>query len=247
MRCQVVSAVALYGPKPAPLAGFLGGLQDAVAERLGDGFRPYTLDQIHATLIWLNGLPDAGTGVIVNQRRLERTGERRPMDLGRATRILAEHLARPVPIRVGGFGPGDDVWFRSRGQHPHQRAFSAQAGAFVLVGWPVAAVAGRDRPLDRLRRAMSAAGVFHRYHEGDHDVDEDLHLVIGHHQRAPGAGAAVRAAVGAVRGRLAAEPFEFAIGADDVRIVASDSLTLSPAHFVGGLGTDEATLRSLMS
>jgi hypothetical protein len=114
----------------------------------------------------------------------------------------------------------------------------------VLAGWPALALAGDGRPLDRLRRDMNAANVLHKYHRGDADVDDDLYLVVGHHDGAP-AGALQRAAT-AVRDRLAADPVELAIGLADVRIVAADSHTLAPPVFSGGIPVDAQTLLALM-
>ena len=107
-------------------------------------------------------------------------------------------------VRIGGFRPdqqapspaGDSIW---------RRTFSVQGRAFVLVGWPTDSLAGAGRPLDDLRREMNAANVLHRYHVQAADVDNDLHLVVGHHAGAP-PGALVRATA-AVRDKLAADPW----------------------------------------
>ena len=90
---------------------------------------------------------------------------------------------------------------------------------------------------------MNAAGVLHRYHARPADVDNDLHLVVGHHAGAP-AGALARATA-AVRDELAAGPANLAIGLSDVTIVAADSHTLAPPLYVSRVPADEATLREL--
>jgi hypothetical protein len=241
---RIVTAVALYGPKDSPLREFFPGLQSLLAEHVGTGFRPYSLEQIHGTLIILTGVPDPATGALVNQRLLERSGIARKMDLGRAMDILTAHLATPVRVRIGGWRPRDPALFRSRGLHPYQRSFSVQDGAFVLVGWPAAALAGNGRPLDELRRGMNAAGVFHRYHDGETDIDDDFHLVLGHHDGAPAR--RLERAVQAVREHLAGHPVEFDIGLGQAAIVAARTPTLRPARFVSRLPVDQATLRSLM-
>ena len=56
MTSRFVSVVGLYGPKNEPVRDFLAGLQALIAEHAGDSFRPYALDQVHATLIALNGV-----------------------------------------------------------------------------------------------------------------------------------------------------------------------------------------------
>ena len=82
-------------------------MQALIAEHVGGDFRPYTLEQVHATLIALNGVREGGT--IVNEYMLEHTGERREMDLPLVMDILARRLRdaaagqdRRVPAGAGG-------------------------------------------------------------------------------------------------------------------------------------------------
>ena len=245
MGSRFISAVAFYGPKTGRLRELLAGVQALIAEHVGSGFRPYALDQVHATLIALNGVRAGGT--IVNEYLLEHAGVRREMDLPRVMDILTRRFAVPLRVRIGGFRPGQAVPFTSRGQHLAERAFSVQGDAFVLVGWPADSLrgAGRTRrPLDELRREMNAAGVLHRYHARPADVDNDLHLVVGHQAGAP-AGALARATA-AVRDRLAADPADLAIGLPDVTIVAADSHTLAPPLYVSGVPAAAAEVLALV-
>jgi hypothetical protein len=242
MGGRFISAVAFYGPKTGRLREVLAGVQALIAEHVGDDFRPYAPEQVHATLIALNGVRDDGR--VVNEYLLEHAGVRREMDLPRVMDILARRFSVPLPVRVGGFRPDQAVPFTSRGQHLAERTFSVQGDAFVLVGWPAESLAGAGRPLDDLRREMNAAGVLHRYHARAGDVDNDLHLVVGHH-----AGALVDAlvrATNAVRDLLAAEPADLAIGLPDVKIVAADSHTLAPALFVGDVPAAAADVLALV-
>ena len=242
MGSRFVSAVAFYGPKTGRLRELLTGVQALIAEHVGTGFRPYTLEQVHATLIALNGVR-AG-GAIVNEYLLEHAGVRREMDLPRVMDILDGRFAVPLRVRIGGFRPGQPIPFTSRGQHLAERAFSTQGEAFVLVGWPADSLAGAARPLDELRRAMNAAGVLHRYHARPADVDNDLHLVVGHHAGAPAD--ALARATAAVRDRLAADPADLAIALSDVTIVAADSHTLAPPLYVSGVPAPAAEVLALM-
>ena len=139
-QSRFISAVAFYGPKTGRLRELLVGVQALIAEQVGDDFRPYTLEQAHATLIALNGVRDGGT--LVNEYMLELAGRRREMDLPRVMDILARRFATPLRVRIGGFRPGQAVPFTSRGQHPAQRSFSVQDRAFVLVGWPAGSLDG---------------------------------------------------------------------------------------------------------
>jgi hypothetical protein len=239
---RFISAVAFYGPKTGRLRELLTGVQALIAEHVGGGFRPYTLDQVHATLIALNGVRAGGT--IVNEYLLEHAGVRREMDLPRVMDILARRFAVPLRVRIGGFRPGQAVPFTSRGQHLAERTFSVQGEAFVLVGWPAESISGAGRPLDELRREMNTAGALHRYHARPADVDNDLHLVVGHHAGAP-PGALARATA-AVRTKLAAAPADLAIALSDVKIVAADSHTLAPPLYVNGVPAAAADLLALV-
>ena len=183
MGSRFISAVAFYGPKTGRLRELLTGVQALIAEHVGAGFRPYTLEQVHATLIALNGVREGGT--IVNEYLLEHAGVRREMDLPRVMDILARRFAVPLRVRIGGFRPDQPVPFTSRGQHLAERTFSVQGEAFVLMGWPAGSLAGVEgpartrRPLDELRREMNAAGVLHRYHARPADVRRDQALHLG--------------------------------------------------------------------
>jgi hypothetical protein len=240
---RFISAVAFYGPKAGRLGELVAGVQDLIAGHVGDDFRPYTPEQVHATLIALNGVRDGGT--VVNEYMLELAGRRREMDLPRVMDILARRFASPLPVRIGGFQPDQAAPFTSRGQHPAQRSFSVQDRAFVLVGWPAATIAGNGQPLDELRREMNTAGLLHRYHARPGDVDNDLHMVVGHHAGAPAA--ALDRAAAAVRDMLAGEPADVAIGLPDVTIVAADSHTMAPPLYVSGIPADEASVRDYLT
>ena len=242
MASRFISAVAFYGPKTGRLRELVTEVQALIAEHVGAGFRPYTLDQVHATLIALNGVRAGGT--VVNEYLLEHAGVRREMDLPRVMDILARRFAVPLRVRIGGFRPGQAVPFTSRGQHLAERTFSVQGEAFVLVGWPTDSIFGAGQPLDELRREMNAAGALHRYHARPADVDNDLHLVVGHHAGRPAD--ALARATAAVRDQLAAEPADLAIGLSDVKIVAADSHTLAPPLYVSGVPAAAADVLALV-
>jgi hypothetical protein len=245
MAGRLVSAVGFYGPKTGALRELLAGVQAMVAEHLGDRFLPYTLDQVHATFISLDGVRDPDTEAVVNDYYLKHAGSRRQMDFRQVMDILTRRFRDPLRVRIGGFAPQEEVPFTSRDQHPFERTFSVEGNAFVLMGWPVVSVSGPARPLDELRREMNDANVLHKYHPGDTDVDNDLHMVVGHHAGAPDG--AVEEAADAVRDKLATDPVELDIGLGDVKIVASDSPTLAPPLYVSDIPADETILRELLS
>jgi hypothetical protein len=235
---RFISAVALYGPKAEPFRGLLADVQDTIGTY--PGFQPYTLEQVHATLIAFNGVRAGAGHALVNEYFLENTGERREMDIGRAMEILTTFFATPLRVRIGGYRPDDPVPFLSRGQHLHDRTFSVQGDAFVLIGWPVAT----GLPLDRLRRDLNAAGLLHRYHRKPADVDGDMHIVIGHHHDAPRE--TLDRAVRAIRRKLATSPVTFDITAADVRVVAADSHTLAPPLFSSPIPVEADIVRALV-
>lgn len=245
MRAKYVTAVALYGTKNGPLKELLQATQEILRGQLGTRFRPYALDQIHSTLIRLDWQPDGPAGLAVNTRYREVTGVADPMDPARALEILGSFGESPHRIRIGGYALGSPATFASRGFHPHDRMFSVQGQAFVLVGWPVATIAGGScvRPLDDLRRSMKDANIMHWYHESPTGIDNDFHLVVGHHDDA--APAEISAAGAAVREYLAEHPAEVDVSIDDVAVIASDSPTLVPAKFIGRIPEDRAAIMEL--
>jgi hypothetical protein len=233
---RFVTAVSLDDQKKGPLLDLLESVQATLTRRLPGSFRPYSLEQIHGTLIILSGRADDQVpGAVIGQYYLEHRGERRVIDFERALQILQARLAQPIRIRVGGFGPSDPGPFTSQGRPLAERSFSARGDALVLMGWPVSSLAGggRAQPLDALRREMAEAGVLHKYHVRSADVDNDFHLVVGHYADAPAA--LVAAAVGAVREDLAGRSVEFDVGLDQVRILATDSTDLAAPWFSSGL------------
>jgi hypothetical protein len=242
---QLVTAVALYGAKTGAFRRLLETVQAILSDKLAGRFRPYALDQIHGTVIRLDGVADGQTGLIINQRYLDLTGIPRVMDHARAWEILAAHLAPPLSIRIGGYRPDAAATFSSRGQHPYERTFSAQGDALVLMGWPVStAVNGiSQRPLDELRRKMNDANIWHWYHKSPADVDNDFHLVVGHHDGAPQP--ELTEAVCAVRACLMRHPVQIEVGIDQIVVIAANSPTLVPAQFAGRIPVDPAEIADL--
>lgn len=247
----IVTAVAFYGAKTGALKQLAECVQEILREQLGSGFRPYTLDQIHGTVIRLDGFTDPQTGSVVSLRYRDGAGPRPPMDHAQAQEILAARLTPPLRIRVGGFRAGEAAAFSSRGKHPYERSFALTRGAFVMMGWPESTIAhgSAAQPLDGLRRDLGRANVPHWYHHRPGDVDNDFHLVVGHLTTAPPDGAGppdgAAAAVHAVRSYLAGHPARLEVGTGQLAVIASYSPTLAPAEFVARLPVDPASIASL--
>jgi hypothetical protein len=238
--------VALYGEKPAPVRNLLSSIQLTLARRLGAAFKPYTMDQMHSTIVRLNARRDVATGRLVNQAYLEHTGRSRAVDIDRALGTIMSHLEPPLVIRLGGQHPDGKPGFTSHGQPPYERMFSSIGGAFVLMGWPLISIetGGKLQPLDDLRRGMNDAHVWHYYHQAADDVENDFHLVVGHHRPGVTAGI-VGESVRDVRNQLSEAVVDVPVGIEQVFIVASDSPTLAPARFAGRLPVSRDQLLGL--
>lgn len=247
MSARWTTAVALFGAKEGPLKGLLRSVQGIVSDELGEKFRPYTLEQIHGTLIWLDFAVDEESGLPFQEHYSEVTGNATPIVPKEALAILRSALEPSFRFRIGGYDRGDATTFASRGRHPFYRMFSVQGDAFVLVGWPLVTIERgfSQMPLNELRRSMNKAGIMHRYHQSMTDEDNDLYLVIGHHEVAPGNETA--AAVSKVRSYLAEHPIEVDLGLEQVAVIVSESRTLVPTLFTGRIPADETAILKLFT
>lgn len=244
---KFITAISFYGAKGDALAGSLSEVQEVLRLRLGSDFSPYTLDQIHGTLVSFAPVVLLENGLVLNKHFHEVTGTVTPMDTGHAVSILQERLESPYLIRLGGHQPCENPPFLSRGEHPYDRMFSAQGHSLVLVGWPVATIQRglAEAPLNDLRRAMNEAGITHLYHESKTDIDNDLHMVVGNYDNA--APEAVSLAVDEVRSHLAEHPVDFEMGINQVTIIAADSPTLAPPIFQGHIPADNVAIQRLFT
>jgi len=166
-----VSLVSHYGPKDKGTGLFLGACQERLSGLLGHVFRPYALEQIHGTILGLEG--HRKDDVVLN------ANSRRPMDTAALLAFLRAPGWPALDIQLGGYGADDDYGFASRGQHPFMRSFSLQGLAAVSIGWPVRD-GGYPLALDALRRRFNGFNVLHKWHRTESDVDNDFYLVLGH-------------------------------------------------------------------
>jgi len=247
MSVRWTTAVALFGAKEGPLEDLLRAVQGIVSDELGEKFHPYTLEQIHGTLIGLDFVIDQDSGLLIQEHYSEVTGSATPVVPEEALAILRSALEPSLRVRIGGFGPRSATTFASRGEHPYHRMFSVQGDAFVLTGWPLVTIerGSSQIPLNDLRRSMNKAGLMHHYHRSMTDSDNDLYLVIGHHEASPGHETA--AAVSKVRSYLAEHPIEVDLGIEQVTVVVSESRTLAPTLFTGRVPADEKAILKLFT
>jgi hypothetical protein len=169
-----LTLVAFYGPKPDPLTWLVDMLQSALRSELGPAFFPYGMEQIHATIVGLEGWRIGGD--VFNSNAVQAFGESSAMDLHGLLLFMKEMPS--FVVRFGGFTASGRYPFTSRELHPHDRSFAFNGSTAVMLGWPVA---GGTFPmtLNSLRRACSRYNVLHKYFRKLGDTDNDLFLVLG--------------------------------------------------------------------
>jgi len=176
-----LTLVAYYDQKPAALSNAYSALQ-RICLQLGNTYTPYTLDQLHATLIGLEAQHSSHTWLNTNFQSLR--NEARPMQLPAALDTVRRWIATPLDLRLGGFNPADHYPFTSRGQHPYLRSFSLQPDRVVAMAWPCSRE-GYPPRLAQLRRDLEPHGILHKYHPQPKDADNDLFFVLGRLRATP--------------------------------------------------------------
>ena len=171
-----LTLVAFYGGKPDAVGDLISGLQAELTRLLGFSFRPYGLEQVHATVSGLEGRRIGTT--VLNTNYLESRQELRAIDLDAVLTVLRDATYLPFRVRIGGYQAAAAFPFTSRGLHPYVRSFSIQGEIAVAIGWPFDDT-GHIMVLDQLRRKLGDAGVLHKYHGKLADVDNDFFFVVG--------------------------------------------------------------------
>jgi len=169
--------VSHYGPKPAPFAEKIRLLQSVIAEQFGGRFERYTVEQVHGTVIGLEG---ARFGTRIRNENFRRfRGAERFIDFQGLLDFLRTRPESNWDVRVGGYDLAYDYGFASAGRHPFLRSFSVHGEIAVAMGWPYCS--GAFVPsLDELRRAFQQFGALHKWHQRESDVDNDFFFVLGH-------------------------------------------------------------------
>jgi hypothetical protein len=238
-----VTLASHYGPKPAGLAALIRACQDQLHQALGDSFRPYRLEQVHATIVGLEG---CRMGEKILNRNSQALGAPACMNLDGLLTYLRSNGAR-FDIRIGGFGSSTNYSFESRGEHPHLRSFSIQGAAAVAMGWPIAD-SGLPNVLDDFRwHVWREFGVRHKWHPHDESHDNDFYFVLG---RLCGDVDAVRVtrAIQVVRALLSADAgLVFAVSRDSLQVVAYTDETLPLETSVGRPVMDESLTAERMA
>ena len=178
--------VAFYGPKPPNFARLIRFCQDELSRLLISSFHPYDIEQVHGTLIGLEGVRQ--NGVLLNNNFWNHCSEKRFMDLRQIPELLSATSFLPMKLRIGGFRHYEKQAFKSQGRHPYLRSFSVQKNIAVAMGWPVDSckLGPKQYPLDRFRRSFQKINILHKFHKTKTDKDDDFFFVLGRVDRCDG-------------------------------------------------------------
>jgi len=219
--------VSHYGPKPPALAAYLRRCQSKLSKILPSAFAPYAVEQVHATVIGLEGC--RRNGQLENLHYRERRRALRHMDPSQLLDFLRAGDVPAFDVRIGGYRKAEHYPFLSQGKHPYDRSFSVQGAIAVAMGWPDDCSA----VLDAFRRSFNRLNAWHKWHQGDADVDNDFFLVLGRVDRRSNTDAEIACAEAVMRQFMATEePVSVTFGRSSLRIVfySDAQLPLSTSH-----------------
>ncbi|MGR9087195.1 MAG: hypothetical protein ACU841_08985 [Gammaproteobacteria bacterium] len=168
--------VSHYGGKTGILRDLIRSCQDKLSELLLSSFHPYELEQVHGTVIGLEGwrVDDQ----IMNQSYQRYRNEKRFMSPQRLLELLRSGELPSFDIRVGGYRPHQDYGFLSQNKHPFLRSFSIQNQIAVAMGWPCNGNRCSEA-LNELRYRFNELNVLHRWHRSPGAIDNDFYFVLG--------------------------------------------------------------------
>lgn len=174
-----LTLVSYYGGKPEELERFVLACQNKIIATIGASFLPYPLEQVHGTIIGLEGyrvadkIKNANFDIHLSQTRL--------VDPSEFLAFAQSENVDSINIKMGGYSP-EFKKFTSRDQVPYKRSFSVQNNIVTVMGWPTAAQEG-CRLLDKYRRSFNKVNVLHKWHRTPTEIDDDFYLVLGRVQQ----------------------------------------------------------------
>lgn len=179
--------VAHYGPKKQNLARFIRALQKKVKEGLGRKysrvFKPYRVEQVHATLVGMEGGPGG-----INRNFNNALEQRKRMDFEGLLRFIQNTNIFPMRIQFGRIFPFRDYGFKTSNEHPADWTFRFREAQVIVIGWPAKRGSSLQDPLcqdlELFRRAVQSFGIRHKFHEKPGDYDNDFYMVLGTIDRA---------------------------------------------------------------
>jgi len=170
-----LSLVSHYGKKSDSVSDLIVMLQDRLSGTLGFAFKPYGIEQVHGTIIGLEGVPsDKG---IINRWYLDNQQEERIVDTEKLIRFIQSDKIEDIEIKIGGWEPHAHYDFYSNSQHPYMRSFSIQGEIAVAMGWPFDSGQYSER-LYKMRKRFEEINVLHKWNKHDYR-DNDFFFVIG--------------------------------------------------------------------
>ena len=212
--------VAFYGPKSPDFVRLIRSCQDELSRLLLSSFHPYDIEQVHGTLIGLEGVYQ--NGVLLNNNFLKHRSEERFMDLKKIPELLSVASFLPMKLRIGGFRHYEEQAFTSQGRHPYLRSFSVRKNIAVAMGWPVdSCKTGPNQfPLDRFRRSFQEINILHLYHKTGNDKDDDFFFVLGRVDRSDGDELHIQKAEEILRTYMAGiQPFDLPLNLENLFVV----------------------------
>lgn len=208
-----VSLVAFYEKNHKPLKStalrdLVRQVQQHIQEILWEMglehcFVPYALEQVHATILGLEGAKTKSG--IISKWFLEKRGQSRYLELDKLLNHFRWHANLPVVVRFCAFFSGADYGFISQQQHPFQRSFQIREDrSAILMGWPSRGDLW-PQSLDQLRLGAQKFNLLHKYHHPLDAVDNDCYLRVGRFTELPSSD--IRYEIERqIRNRLAAMP-----------------------------------------
>jgi hypothetical protein len=223
-----LTLVAFYDSKPDALVKLVDMLQTGLRSGLGSAFSAYTVEQVHATIVGLEGWRIGAQ--VFNANMVQVNGKPSAMDLRGLFRFMQE--ITPFRIRIGGFAAQKIYPFASRGLHPYIRSIAINGSLAVLMGWPVTREA-YPMTLDSLRRECAHYNVLHKYHQKKGDIDNDFFLVLGQVAHGSISDEKAEHVQDALRQHLAKrEPLDLVIQPEDLSVVTYTDARLPAAGSV---------------
>lgn len=171
-----LTIVSHYGKKSVELSNSISMLQDRLSQCLGSAFKPYEMEQVHGTIIGLEGVLTAKG--ILNKWFKENRNEDRYIEPERLLGFMKSDGIKEIKIKIGGYHFHKDYGFKSREQHPFLRSFLIQGEIAVAMGWPIE----NDKyvkTLYQLRKNFEQIGFLHKWHKEEYE-DNDFFFVLGH-------------------------------------------------------------------
>lgn len=231
-----VSLVALYGSKPPEMTTIIAAIQHRLHNIFKSTFQPYTMEQIHATIVSLERVAESTMiNLCMAHHRPQQQPE--PMDFAGLLHFLCAGNWFPFNVQIGGF-QDCDYSFTSRSKRPYERSFGIFNGRAIAIGFPLrfpslplAHAQHQDTPycsvLARIRKGVETFHILHKYHTKPDERDNDFYFRVGLIQNATISASHQQAAEQSIRTYLSTVgPMTITINAADIYVVAYEHETL---------------------